>query len=96
MPSIYWYGSCPLLRNLKIEELWELNQDQKGLQNPQENQTGVNETIKKRQVTHRPSNLIITKRGTKNMPLDILSSGIFFLQTEIGSLYLFLHENGLL
>lgn len=32
------------------------------------------------------------KRGTKNMPLDILSSGIFFLQTEIGSLYLFLHE----
>ena len=73
MPTIYWYGSCPLLRNLKIEELWELNQDQKGLQNPQENQTGVNETIKKRQVTHRPSNLIITKRGTKNMPLDILS-----------------------
>ena len=66
MPTIYWYGSCPLLRNLKIEELWELNQDQKGLQNPQENQTGVNETIKKRQVTHLPSNLIITKRGTKN------------------------------
>ena len=96
MPTIYWYGSCPLLRNLKIEELWELNQDQKGLQNPQENQTGVNETIKKRQVTHLPSNFIITKRGTKNMPLDKISSGIFFLQTEIGSLYLFLHENGLL
>lgn len=96
MPTIYWYGSCPLLRNLKIEELWELNQDQKGLQNPQENQTGVNETIKKRQVTHLLSNLIITKRGTKNMPLDKISSGIFFLQTEIGSLYLFLQENGLL
>ena len=96
MPTIYWYGSCPLLRNLKIEELWELNQDKKVLKKPQENHTGDNDKIKKRQVTHRPSNLIITKRGTKNMPLDILSSGIFFLQTEIGSLYLFLHENGLL
>lgn len=96
MPTIYWYGSCTLKINLKTEELWELNQDQKGLQNPQGNQTGVNETIKKRQVTHHHSNLIITKRGTKNMALDILSSAIFFfLQTEIGSIYLFLHENGL-
>lgn len=91
MPTIYWYGSCPLLRNLKIEELWELNQDQKGLQNPQENQTGVNETIKKRQVTHRPSNLIITKGGLRiGHWIFCPVAYSFYKQRSVVSIYFFM------
>jgi predicted RNA-binding protein len=43
------------LQNVKLtkeEKLWELSQDQKGLQHQQENQTNVNETTKILQVIH--------------------------------------------
>lgn len=42
-----------------------INQDQKGLQNPQENQTNAKETINRRQAIHRLSYLILTRKVTK-------------------------------